>query len=169
MGLITVSDTILGSSFGTIQQAVHVLDRKKLKLELYKIQLLAHQDAVVALFTDQDPQGVRESYAVRKGADTELTPHDLTLLLSQRGDAKKLDSLQGTSLLAIRAAVGEVLRHTQDLDQFKIEVLREGDAIVVAFTNKDLKPGVRGGGGKLAFEVELNASDLKVRRSNFIR
>ena len=86
------------------------------------------------------------------------------------GSIKVLDTIQGSSYLAIQAAMGVFQRHNPDLALYKIEVVRDGDPLVVIFTDKDRPSGARGNiGARPGFEVEMDARDLHVRRSNFIR
>jgi len=85
------------------------------------------------------------------------------------GRIHMLDRIQGSSFLATQAVVVVFQRHNPDLTQYKIEVVREGDSGVVIFADKNRPEGTRGSVGKPGFEVELNAGDLRVLRSNFVR
>ena len=85
------------------------------------------------------------------------------------GRIQMLDRIQGSSFLAIQAAMGIFQQHNPDLAQYKVEVVGEGDSVVVIFADKDRPDGTRGSVGKSGFEVELNAGDLRVLRSNFVR
>ena len=81
-----------------------------------------------------------------------------------------LDTIQGSSVLVIQATMEVLQRHNLDLTQYKIDVVREGNSVVVIFTDKDRQVGTRGNlSARPGFEVELNAHDLHVLRSNFVR
>lgn len=170
MAPIKVLDTILGANFLAVQQALNVLERPELKLGFYRILVLSQHDQILVLFTDPNGQaGTRENFAVRQGAEMELNAHDLTLLVSRLDQYQTLDSIQGASLLAIQAAVGEFLRRNLDLNDYRLQVVLDGDSIVVVFTDKTFKPGVRGQRGKPGFETALDPHNLTVRRANFVR
>jgi hypothetical protein len=55
-----------------------------------------------------------------------------------------LDRIQGSSFLAIQAAIGIFQRHNPDLAQHKVEVVRDGACIVVLFAGKDRPEGIVG-------------------------
>lgn len=67
---------------------------------------------------------------------------------------------------AIDIARLEAQRKGVDVSTYRVEVFEEGSSISVSFLDPSLPQGHRGGPG---FEVEINASDLKVLRSNFVR
>jgi hypothetical protein len=81
-----------------------------------------------------------------------------------------LDTIQGSSFLAIQVAIGVFKAHNPDLSQYKISVVRQANSVVVIFSDKNAQPGERGSsGGQPGFEVELDANTLRVLRSNFVR
>lgn len=80
-----------------------------------------------------------------------------------------LDPLQDSSVRAIQVAKEVFQQHDPDLTQYNIEVVRDGGSVVVIFAYKDRPAGTRGSVGKSGFEVELDARDLRVLRSNFVR
>jgi len=81
-----------------------------------------------------------------------------------------IDAIRGKSFLAVQAASQELARHNLDIVGYKITLVMKGESVVVIFTDQNAPPGVRGSGGvKPGFEVELNARDLSVIRSYFVR
>ena len=82
-----------------------------------------------------------------------------------------LDSIDARNARAIATAADVFKRHyNADLRDYNIEVVRDGNSIVVIFLDKDREPGTRGStGGRPGFEVELDARDFRVIRSNFLR
>jgi hypothetical protein len=167
---IQVLDTIKGSSFLAIQAVMGILQRHSPDLTQYKIEVVREGNSVVILLIDKDePASKRESLGARVESKTELNAQDLTALRSDMGRIHMLDRIQGSSFPAIQAAVAVFQQRNPDLTQYKIEVVREGDSVVVIFADKDRPEGTRGSVGKPGFEVELTARDLRVLRSNFVR
>jgi hypothetical protein len=81
-----------------------------------------------------------------------------------------LDTIQGTSFLAIQVAMGVFKVRNPDIRQYKITVVREANSVTVIFMDRNAPPDARGNpSGLPAFEVELDASDFRVLRSNFVR
>ena len=94
--------------------------------------------------------------------------------LSRIDLAAKPVKIQGNSVRAIRVAEGVMRTRIPkaDLAKYKIDVLREGDSLLVLFEDKDRKPGTRGivPGRPPSFErMTLKADDLTVQRSSFSR
>jgi len=178
MGQIQVLDTCLGSTFLQIQAAIEVLDHPRLenspRLEIarYRIDVATEKDAMFVLFVDKNERvDARENLGVQHGAKVKMNPDQVRILLDKLNQTKILDSIQGSSLLAIRAATPVFLQsYKAELADYKVEVLRDGESKVVIFADKDRKPGIRGHrAGRPGFEVELKPDDLKVLRSNFLR
>lgn len=168
---IKLLDTIQGGNFLAIQSAMTVFERQHADLRQYKIEVFREDDSVMVVFTKQNSGASGQSkIGVRSGAATEITAAALQQLLADTARVKLLDTIQGGSFLAIQSAMTAFHRHYPDLAKYKIEVLREGDAVIVIFTDKDAPVGGRGNlGARPGFEVEMNARDLKVLRSNFVR
>ena len=109
---------------------------------------------------------------LRLGLEAELSAHELAVLRSDTSRVTVLDSIEGSSFAATQTALGVFQRRLSSLDLtlYKIQVVGERDSIVVIFTDKDREIGTLGSPpGRPGFEVELNASDLRVVRSHFIR
>jgi len=168
---LKVLDTIQGSSFLAIQTAMGVFQRHNLDLKRCKIAVVREESSAVILFTETDgQQGAPKDLAVRQGSDVELSGGELCALRSETGRVKVLDTIQGTSFAPIQAAIAVFRRHNPDLTQYKIAVVREGNSVVIIFTDRDERPGAVGNPGvRLGFEVELNVREMRVVRSNFIR
>lgn len=163
--VLEVLDTIQGSSYEAIRSALKVVENRKLKLAEYGIEVLQEKDGIAVLFADKESR-----FAVRPQAQVMLSRSDLRELAVRKDKLQILDTIQGASLLAIQAAMERFQRHDPEIAAYQIEVVKEGDALIVIFTGKDREPGTRGHvRSRPGFEVELDARDLKVRRSNFIR
>jgi hypothetical protein len=88
------------------------------------------------------------------------------------GPVETVDAIQGTSFVVVESAMGPFERHKLDLAQYKILVMRQDDATLVAFTDKDGNPasrrsiGVREGSGEelspKLLEALLSDKDKKV-------
>jgi hypothetical protein len=163
-------DTLQGSSFLAIQGVLEVFQRHNQDLTQSNIEVLREGSSVVVIFADKgEPVSTRENLGVRLESKAELSTQDLSSLRSNADRIHLLDRIQGNSFVMIQAAMGIFQRHNPDLTDYKIEVVREGDSVVVIFADKDRPEGTRGSIGKAGFEVELNAGDLRVLRSNFVR
>ncbi|HJS09342.1 MAG TPA: hypothetical protein VJ809_16865 [Pirellulales bacterium] len=70
---------------------------------------------------------------------------------------KVLETIQGTSFVAIRSALVVLAPHKLDVTKYQIRVVREGDAEVVLFTEKKPdRPPAKSYGVRLAPDKELN-------------
>jgi hypothetical protein len=162
-GEIKVLDSILGSSFLASQAAMGVFQRHRPDIAQGSIEVLREGDSDFVVYTDRHRQ-----LGVRAGTAVELDTRDLKTLLSNTNRIK-VDTIQGSSFLAIGAAMEIFRRYEPDLVKYRIEVVRDGDSLVVIFTDKDRLPGTRGSIGLPGFEVAFDARDRRVLRSNFIR
>lgn len=160
---IKVLDRIQGSSFLTSQVAMGALKRHTPDIAPNSIEVIRDGGSEFVVFTDKNRQ-----LGVRAGTEVVLNAHDLHVLLTNK-DRIKVDTIQGSSFQAIEAAMEVFKRHSPDLVFYKIDVVREKDSILVIFLDKDQQAGTRGSLGRPGFEVELNARDLRVLRSNFVR
>jgi len=71
---------------------------------------------------------------------------------------------------AIEKATEVFMGHNPDLTQYEISVIDNGETLVVIFLDKNKTSNTIGNPGVLpGFEVELNAEDLRVIKSHFIR
>lgn len=163
-------DTIQGCSFLSIQSAMEVLKHHNPDFERSKIEVIRKGNSAVVILADKnEPANTKKSLGVMLESKAELNAHDLSVLRSDEDQIQLLDKIQGSSFLPIRKAVEIFQRHNPDLTQYNIKVVREGDSLVVLFSDKDRPAGIHGSIGKPGFEVELNARDLTVIRSNFVR
>ncbi len=163
-GQIKVLDNIQGSSFLASRAAMELFRDHAPDVEAGRLELIRERDSEYVVFTDR-----RKQLGVRSGTTVELTSHELRVLASDPSRTRVVDKLQGSSFLAIQAAMEVFQRHNPDLAQYRIEVVRDGDLVVVVFTDKDRPAGARGGGGRPGFEVALDPRDRHVVRSNFSR
>ena len=168
---LKVLDTIQGSSFLAIRAAMATVKNLNLDIARYEIMVMLDESSVVVIFNDKMGQGgEKRNLGVRQESDMELSASELRLLMSNKDHIKVLDTIQGTSYPAIHAAITVFQRYNPDFTHYKISVIRERHSTIVTFIDKDGGPHTRGNPGmRPGFEVELNARDLDVVRSNFIR
>ncbi len=171
IGPVKVLDTLQGSSYLAIESALKTLERWGLDLTNSTITVLREKESPVVVVEQTTPgTGAVERRGARVDPNVELTPAEMNRLTSAPVPAKVEDRIQGSSFPPIHVAAEVFRKKISDLSGYRIRLMREGDSLVVAFTDKDAVPGARGGGGKrLGFEVEMNAGDLVVKRSNFLR
>ena len=90
--------------------------------------------------------------------------------MSSAAKVELVDSIEGTSFLAISAALPSFEANQARLADYRIKVVRDGNTLIVVFTDKNDPGAVRGSAGKRpAFEVALDPKDLHVIRSNYVR
>lgn len=163
-GQIKVLESIRGSSYLASDPAMVILQRYSPDIAHGSIEVLQEGDSEFVVFTDGQRQ-----LGVRAGKAEELNAQDLKALTSDRTRIKVVDTIQGSNFLAMRVAVEVFRRHDLDLIQYRIEVVRDGDSLVVLFTDKERRPGTRGSVGRPGFEVAMDPIDRHVTRSNFVR
>lgn len=169
-GPIILLDSIAGTSFLAIQSAMPVLERHRPDLERTNLEVVRNGTSAVVVLAEAGRQGPsRGKFGVRTDSNTELNADDLRTITSDAAAALMLDKIQGSSFLAIRAAMKAFQVHNPDLAQYRIEVVREGDVVSVLFADKDRADGTRGSVGQSGFEVDLNPRDWSVVRSHFVR
>lgn len=167
---IQLLDSIQGSSYLAILSALEVIEHYHLNLLQFEFKLVAKDNSITVVLIDKaDAKATREGIGINLESRKELSPPELSRLQSDTDSTQIIDQIQGSSFLAIQAATRVFQRYDPDLMDYKIEVVREGNSVVIIFTDKDRLAHTRGSVGKPGFEVELNAQDLQVLRSNFIR
>jgi hypothetical protein len=85
------------------------------------------------------------------------------------GGYKVLDTISGTSVLAIQAALPEISRAKIKLSEYRVRVAEHGSSIYVTCDDQAEPEGFGSSGGKPAFTVELSKGDLRIIRSYFAR
>ncbi|MDQ3132145.1 MAG: hypothetical protein M3Q99_15465 [Acidobacteriota bacterium] len=163
---LKILDTIQGSSFFSIRDAINILQNYRAKdLAHHKMEVARDGDSIVVLFTYKDRR-----LGARKGARAEMNNAELETFSSKKDQLEIIDTIEGNNFLAIEAAAEAFQPHDPDLKLYKIEVVRDGNSLLVLFTDKDRPKGARGNiGTHPGFEVALDADNLNVLRSNFIR
>lgn len=167
-GKLEILDTMQGSSFLAVQSALPVLSARAVDVAQCRIMVVRDQASAVAVFFDKS--GRSAVMGVRQGQDQILSTGDLTALMTNLDRSKVQDTIQGTSVMPVRTAVAAIERYHADLAHYTIELARERNSLTVTFTDKEQQPDVIGNPGlRPGFEVEMNAADLRVVRSNLIR
>jgi hypothetical protein len=167
---IKVLDTIQGTSFLAIRAALVVLAPHKLDVTKYLIRVVRERDTDMVVFTEKKPQGgPARAFGVRLAPDMELNLLEANKLVARLPLLKALDQMDGSNYPPIPIAYALFEPRKPDLAMYQIRVLGKGESVTVVFTDKDRKPGTRGAGGRLGFEAEMKAADLKVLRSNFLK
>jgi hypothetical protein len=163
-GQIKVLESIQGSSFLASESAMGVFQSHKPDIEHGSFEVLREGDSELVVFTEGQTQ-----LGVRTGTAVELNAQDLKALTSNRARMKVVDTIQGSNFLSMRVAAEVFRRHKPDLSEYRIEVVRDGDSLVVLFSDKNRIRGTRGSVGRPGFEVALDPRDRRVTRSNFVR
>ncbi len=164
-GPVKVVDTLQGTSYLAIQSALKTLQRHAPDVSHRTFTVVRDGASTVVVLS-----GAGTPLAARVAPDAELSEREVARLADARVKPTVLDSVAGSSLLAIRAGAEVFATRFPDPSPYRITLMSEGDSLVVAFTDGSAAPGGRGAPGtRPGFEVELAAHDLSVRRSSFIR
>lgn len=164
-GPVKVLDTLSGTSWLAIEAALKTLGRHRLDPAGREIVVVRDGGTTVVLLS-----GAEGATGARVAPDEELGPADLARLASARERLPVEDSIQGSSLPAMRVGVDVFSKRVPDVTPYRIALMRQGDSLVVVFTDRDAPSGGRGSrGGRPGFEVEMAARDLALRRSSFVR
>lgn len=159
-------DKLRGSSFLAIQSALPVFQAHGLNPAQYRVVVSGAGHSAVTVFVEKESQA--RSVGVRQGQ--ELSPADLSAAMSQLDPAQPRDAIQATSIAPVAVAVGALRRFNPDLNHYLITLARDKESMFVIFTDADAPVGGFGSSGKRpGYEVQLNAQNLTVVRSNLIR
>lgn len=168
-----VLDAVSGSDYLTIQSAMALIEPHKLDISQYSITVTHDEEhASVTFLADDDDAGTRKHYIVRQGSEVEFKAYNKSMPIPNANYIVLATTIRGDSLLAINVAETVFKKRTTGLDltEYRIEVIRERDSLVVTFVDKDSQSDSFGGsGGRPGVEVELSFPELAIRRSNFIR
>jgi len=168
--MIQIVDTIQGDSFLDIQSAMEIFQLHNPDLAQSEIKLINDgYSKVIILANKDDPENIKNTLGVRLESKMELSTQDLIALLSHKDQIQLIDEIQGSSYHPINTAVEVFKQYNPDLTYYNIQLVRESDALIVIFADKDRPIGAHGSFGKPGFEVELNALDLRVKGSYFVR
>jgi hypothetical protein len=86
------------------------------------------------------------------------------------GRFKVIDTISGTSVLAIQAALPAIGREKLKLSEYRVTVAEDGSSIYVMCEDPAKGPGVRGSSeARPEFVVELSKGDLRIIKSYFGR
>jgi hypothetical protein len=164
-GPVKVLDSLQGTSYVAIEAALKTLQRHRLDVTRRTIAVVRDGETTVVVLA-----GMEGRAGARVSPEAELSASEMEALAAAGDRATVLDSIEGSSLPAIRTAAEVCQRRVADLSAYRIALMSEGESLVVSFTDKDAAPGGRGSrGSRPGFEVEMRARDLEVRRSNFVR
>lgn len=168
---IQLLDTIQGSNFLAIQSAMEIFQRYNPELTQSKIKVIHEGNSEIVILTNQnDPTNTQKNLGVKLESREELSIQDLSTLKLNMEQIQLMDRIEGSHFPFINKAVGVFQQYNNsELVLYNIKVVREGDAVVVIFVDKDRPIGTRGSIGRPGFEVKLNAQDLTVIQSNFVR
>ena len=163
-------DKIGGIGYLVIESHLDAVKQRKMDLNDYQIRIVRDEISDVTLFLHKDrSQGSSLDYGIRTQTRAVLSDPELGALLA-RQDLPVLEQVQGANFLTMQAAVPTFREKGLDLRYYRIELVRDGDALVAIFTDKNAQRGARGNpGARPAFEVAMDPSDLHVVRSNFVR
>lgn len=171
---LQVLDAIRGDNLVAIQSVMGAFQQRNLDIAQSVIDVLRVEGSgIIVVAQRSGAEGTDEGLGVRVETGAELAAQDLHFLRSGAQPAERLDGIHGSNFRAIQAAM-DVFPRNLDVRNYNIEVVREGGlyegaSIVVIFSDKDRPAGTRGSTGRPGFEVELDAHDLRVLRSNYVR
>ena len=81
-----------------------------------------------------------------------------------------IDSIRGTALQVVQAALPKFEEQGMKLDEYVISVFEQESSFLVVFDDPNRPSGQRGSSpGVIAFEVEISKQGLQAIRSNFVR
>ncbi len=91
-----------------------------------------------------------------------------------RGEAKvkEMESILGSNLLYIQAAIPEIENKKVDLNLYRLSVIEEADFITIVLLDKNASRGssTRGNPGKVpGIEIQLDRKSKKILKSNYVR
>jgi hypothetical protein len=86
------------------------------------------------------------------------------------GQLRVIDTISGTSVLAIRAALPAIDRAKLKLSEYRVTVAEDDSSIYVTCADPEADPKVDGSrDDKPTFTVELSRGDLRIVNSYYIR
>jgi len=169
-GKIKTLDQIQGANYLKIAETLSVFEKQKPDFKASKFEVRnLKETAVVFLSHKAEKAENSEKIGVNPATKLKLSPDEFQAFKNGAQGVQTLDHVDCVNFFTIQKAVEVFQRHDVEIADYKIEVVSEGDSIVIIFTDKMQEPGVRGSVGKMGFEVELKAQDQKVVRSNFVR
>ncbi len=172
MSILTTVESILGDSFLAIRMALSVLAPRRLNLPQCTFRVVGSVEGATLLVRGPAGDGSPGVLGVHAATGKELTPAEVGTAELNPDPDTPANTIRGTSWPVLRAAADVFLQRSPnpDLAQYSIEMVREGETIVVIFADRDRQPGARGAiRGRPGFEVAFNEKDLTVLRANFVR
>jgi len=83
---------------------------------------------------------------------------------------QQLDSIQGTSFLAIQEAIPVFAQTKLHIADYRLTVFGEGSSLIVTFTDRDAPMSGRGSPDQHpGYQVEMDRATLRVLNSSFMR
>jgi hypothetical protein len=168
---IKTLDTITGDDLAAIQKSLPIARRHRVDIDACKIDVVSSKSYIGVVYECGSGDEVnRKTLGVRLQPESEMPEDEVARALSDPAAFKLRGHLQGASLAPILAGLSVFEKRGFQLSHYQVELLREKNSYLVNFVDKDSKlEGLGNPGTRLGLEVELNAGDLSVIRSNFIR
>jgi len=166
---LQILDSINGEDLAAIQATLPSLRDRRLAPEAHNIFVGAGAAFVGVVY--QDEKDSSKIVGIRVNPAGDLTAAEASGILMGRAVFQLRGKLHGSSLGPMIAALPVFAQQKGlHLDQYRLELIREKTSFIVTFLDKTSQPGGLGNPGPLpGFEVVLNAQDLKVLRSHYIR
>lgn len=166
---LQVLDSINGEDLAAIQATLPSLRYRRLAPESHNIFVLAGPAFVAVVYRDEKDAAKLVGFRLNPVAD--LSVAEAYAILMGNAGFQLRGKLHGSSLGPLLAALPVFEQQKRlHLDEYRLDLIREKTAFTVTFLDKTSQPGGLGNPGPLpGFEVVLNAHDLKVVRSHYIR
>jgi len=169
--VIQLAAEISGSHFTAIETAVGVARQASVDVSRCRIDIVRDAGAVSVVFTPPASATAPEAarvFAVEWGrGDSAPSYSGFANHGTKTGEV--LAALQGEHYLPMEAAAKLFRRRMPSFSPYRITLMREGRSWVATFTRAPSPLEPHGGIGGPGFEVEMNVSDLRTVRANFIR
>lgn len=161
---------VSADSFQAIRDALTLVPNSNAALSQLRADVVqAGANRVVLLSPQSAMDGSAAEVGVHVDAKRVLLPSELNLVLQHLAQTQLLGSLLCRHFFAIDQAMRWVQQERDDLSGYKIELVREGPALIVLFSAQQREVGTRGSLGLPGFEVEIEPDTLRVVRANRVR
>jgi hypothetical protein len=170
-GPVISLETIEGANYLAIVHQLSALGDWRSSVARYEVRVLNGAGGTLVTFTEKNrPPGQGELLGGWLEGATRVENQELRRLLDTPDSLKLVDRVDGQYIEVIAAAVEVFEQKNPDLVQYRIEVVRDNELLLVIFTDRNLPPDTLGSTSRHAgFEVALDPDSLRVIRSNFVK
>ena len=166
---LQILDSINGEDLAAIQATLASLRNHGLAPEAHNIFVGASAAFVGVVYQDEKDSG--KIVGIRANPVGALNAAESSSILLSRAGFQLRGKMHGSSLGPMLATLPVFAQQKGlHLDQYRLELMRDKASFIVTFLDKTSQPGGLGNPGpRPGFEVVVNAQDLKVLRSHYIR